>query len=84
MRKWSKEYRLFTKQMMVKSLKAETTLFSTIIGEKGFIEYLYFASCKGKKGECGNKKEKHKNFLLNINNFEVPICLYGFLTSIQG
>ena len=54
------------------------------IGEKGFIEYLYFASCNGKKGECGQKKEKQKNFALNVLNSEVPICLYGFLTTIQG
>ena len=54
------------------------------IGEKGFIEYLFFASCSGKKGECGQKKEKQKNFTLNILNSEMPICLNGFLTTLQG
>ena len=54
------------------------------IGEKGFIEYLYFSSCNGKKGDCGKKKEKQKNFLLNISNFEVPICITGFLTTMSS
>lgn len=54
------------------------------IGEKGFIEYLFMASCNGRKAECGEKREKQKKFNLNILGSEVPICLNGFLTTLKG
>lgn len=54
------------------------------INEKGCIDSLNFSSCKGKKVECGEKKEKSKAFALNISHYEVPICLYGYLATLNG
>ena len=53
------------------------------INEKNIIEYLVFLSRKKVVGRFGMAKQKQKQFNFNIEENEVPICMYGSIRKIK-